>query len=156
MRRRHLLRAAPAAFVPVGCLARAPGTGPDESPDTGAELVESDLRVRDTECGQQVDAATVSFDPGGPSVGVDGTVWGADTCHTARLRAATYDAGDDVLTVHVVAVRPESQEGKACGQCIVEIDYAATCAFEGGLPGRVRVVHGTGDRRTVVATAEAP
>lgn len=98
----------------------------------------------------------MSFDPDAPSVTVDGTTWGADTCHTARLAAATYDPGDDLLTVHVVAVRRETETPQACGQCIVTVDYVTTCAFAGGLPGTVRVVHGTGDRRTVVTTAEAP
>ncbi|MFB6157761.1 MAG: hypothetical protein ABEJ34_07970 [Haloferacaceae archaeon] len=142
MRRRDLLGTVPAALLPAGCLGDAPVA------DAGVALVDADLRVLEAECGRQV-AADASVDPDAPSVTVDGTVRGADLCHTARLRGATYDPGADLLTVHVVAV---SETGTPCGQCIAEIDYTATCAFAGGLPGRVRVVHGTGDRRTVVTT----
>lgn len=156
VKRRDLLRAVPLALLPAGCLAGSPSDGSDGSPTPETELVESDLRVGEKGCGKQVDSAQVSFDPDVPAVTVDGTIWGSDTCHTARLADATYAAGDDRLTVHVVAVRPETEEPQACGQCIVEVDYGATCTFTGALPGTVRVVHGTGDRRTVVTTTEAP
>lgn len=155
MRRRDVLRAAPAALAIAGCLDRAPGGGTDGSPTPATALVEADLRAGESGCGQQVDEAQVVFDPDAPAVTVEGTIWGADTCHTARLESATYDPGDDRLAVHVVAVR-ETDGSQACGQCIVTVDYEATATFAGGLPGTVRVVHGTGDRRTVVTTADAP
>lgn len=160
MRRRALLRALPPAAVGLtGCAARGPPSGSDGSPTTdggGPSLVGADLRVRANDCGQQVDAARASFDAERPAVVVEGTIWGSDTCHTARLADATYDPADDLLAVHVTAVRRETTGTPACGQCIVEVDYTATCTFAGGLPGTVRVVHGTGDRRTVVTAAERP
>lgn len=154
MRRRTFL-AGIAAVGLAGCAGRQ-AAGPT-SPAGDPALAGADLQVRGSGCGRQVDEARVSFDRAGPAVAVDGTIWGADTCHTATLADATYDAGGDLLVVRVASVR-RSRDGPAetaaCGQCIVETDYAATCSFDGDLPGEVRVVHRTGDRRRVVATAE--
>lgn len=157
MRRRRVLTGAAAAFALAGCAGRPPAAGTDtarSTTGTGPALVDADLRVRSSECGRQVDAASVSFDPDAPAVAVDGTVWGADTCHTARLAGASYAPDADRLDVRVVAARRETTGTPACGQCIVEVAYGVTCAFDGGLPGRVRVVHGTGERARVVTTAE--
>ncbi|MFB6281973.1 MAG: hypothetical protein ABEH40_08140 [Haloferacaceae archaeon] len=157
MRRRRVLTGALAAVALAGCGSRPPTDGPGTSPSpagTGTALVGSEFRVRSSECGRQVDAASVSFDPAAPAVAVNGTVWGPDTCHTARLAGATYAPDADRLDVRVVAARRETTGTPACAQCIVEVAYAATCAFAGGLPGRVRVVHGRGERERVVTTAE--
>ncbi|MFB6301947.1 MAG: hypothetical protein ABEH78_03700 [Haloferacaceae archaeon] len=159
MRRRGFLTGALAALA-AGCAGRSPGgetrspAGTPSSTESPPALVDSHLRVLESGCGKQVDEASVSFDPDAPAVGVEGTIWGSDTCHTARLADATYAPDADRLTVRVVSVRPETTETPVCGQCIVEIEYAATCSFSGGLPGTVRVVHGTGERERVVATAE--
>lgn len=156
MRRRQFLAGSLAGLGLAGCVGRSPGGGTDTETETGTPmptLVGSDLQVNSNECGQQVDQATVSFDPEGRTVAVEGVVWGSDTCHTARLADATYTPDTDRLTVRVVATVPETTETQACGQCIVEIAYEATCSFDGGLPGTVRVVHGRGDGERVVTNA---
>jgi hypothetical protein len=153
VRRRTVISGVGALAALAGCAGVAPPAANDESPtpDGGpVALASADLRVRDQGCGTQVDRATVEFDPAGPTVTVEGTIWGADTCHTAGLAAASYDPDADRLTVRVVSERRETDGTPACGECIVEIDYAVTCRFTGGLPGSVAVVHGAGDRRTVV------
>lgn len=151
MLRRGVLAGTLAALGLAGCAGDPPAAGTSESGD-GAEIVlaGTDFRAESSGCGRQVDEARVSFDP--PAVVVDGTVWGSDTCHTARLVDATYDAAADRLVVRVAATRRTSTGTPACGPCIVEIGYRATCAFDGGLPGSVRVVHGTGPDARVVAT----
>jgi hypothetical protein len=160
MRRRGVLAGALAALGLAGCAGGPPAADPSEpasgsepAPGPGIALVGTDLRVGSSDCGRRVDEARVSFDPGAPAVAVEGTVWGSDTCHTARLVDAAYDPATDRLVVRVAAARRASTGTPACGQCIVEIGYAATCSFDGGLPGTVRVVHGTGSDARVVATA---
>lgn len=154
MRRRGFLALSLPLLGLAGCAGRPPADGTRTTTGSPPELVGSDLRALDDGCGRQVDGARVSFDPDGPAVAVDGTVWGGDTCHTARLADATYATAADRLDVRVVATPREATGTPMCGECIVEIEYAATCAFDGGLPGAVRVVHGTGDGERVVATAE--
>lgn len=119
----------------------------------GVTLADTSFTPGNPSCGQQRNDATVEFVAEGNDVRVDGTIWGSDTCATAELADARYDAGADRLTVHVVTGRRETTETVACAECIVEIDYEVVADFTGGLPDTVRVVHGRDERRTVVTTA---
>lgn len=121
----------------------------------GPSVTEASLRPLEGGCGTQRDSASVSFRADRDRVVVDGTIWGSNTCTEPQLAGADYDAAADELTVAVMATVPESEETPVCGQCIVELDYRATVDFAGGLPGTVRVVHGSGSSEREVATASA-
>lgn len=154
MKRRSFLTtlAAGTTMAVAGCTA-----GPSDDGDTGGtdpndtngtdgtsgaavNLLNTDFQVVSQDCGQGANDSTVSY--GESSVTVEGVVTGSDTCHTARLQDATYDAEADTLTVAVESYVPEENQGQACAQCIVDIQYTATADFEGGLPARTVVTHG--------------
>lgn len=163
MNRRALLRSGGllAAGALAGCLGAGTGDGdettdrsptPDPSPTAtpdpsptptgtagGSRLVDRSFEVRNADCGTDRDAAAASAD--GDRVTVTGTITGSDTCHTARLADAAYDADGGRLRVAVESYLPESTATLACAECLVEIDYRATFAFEGGRPATVAVVH---------------
>lgn len=142
MNRRELLAAAglgAGAFL-AGCLGNGDGGGPAEtdSPTSSRSVAETTFDVVENTCGEGRDEASVSF---GDHVSVSGTIRGSNTCYTATLDGATYDAAADRLTVRVRSSVPEGRETAACGQCLVDIDYDAAVRFEGGLPGTVVVEH---------------
>lgn len=111
-----------------------------DSPVVGeSELVDRSFIIENNECGSPGNSASATID--GDTIIVTGTIDGSDTCHTARLGRASISDDGETLTVGVEAYVPESTATKACGQCIVEIDYRSTFAFEGGRPGRVVVAH---------------
>lgn len=156
--RRELLRVAGASagVLLAGCLdsgngttgGDTPGTDsptPTSSPTASPSPTESSASVSGTSfevvenaCGSGTDAATVSF---GDHVLVTGTIRGQNTCYTAKLEAADYDAEADRLTVRIRSYVPESKGTSACGQCIVTIDYEAEVRFDGDLPETVAVEH---------------
>ena len=49
----------------------------------------------------------------------------------------------------------QKEGSDVCAQCIVEIEYEATAAFEGDLPESVRVVHEAMGETKTVATAQS-
>ena len=128
----------------------------DRTPDgSSRRLVDATLRTVDGGCGRQVDDAAVAFEADAGRVRVTGTIWGSDTCAVATLVDASDDAQADELTVTVGTKNRETEGTPVCGQCIVELDYRAEFAFEGGIPGAVTVVHDHGDDAPTVATATA-
>ncbi len=114
--------------------------GTDGASGAAVNLLNTDFEVVSQDCGQGTNDSDVAY--GESSVTVEGVVSGSDTCYTARLQDATYDADADTLTVAVESYVPEENEGQACAQCIVDIQYTATADFEGGLPAKVVVTHG--------------
>lgn len=134
----------------------ASGTGEDtqtetdgatETPDGSGgsnEVVGRSFEAAGSECGQGANRADVTR--GDDRVNVDGTISGRNGCYTAELEDATYDEGADELTVAVRSY-DDSDEGEACQQCIVDVDYRASVEFRDGTPESVTVVH-NGDRVT--------
>ncbi|QLH75844.1 hypothetical protein HZS55_00365 [Halosimplex rubrum] len=134
----------------------SPGDTVSETPDsepsaTPSGVADSSLDVTDSGCGTETDDASVDFDADGGSLSVTGTIWGADTCHTAVLSDVRLDGG--ALTV-VVDSESDAGTDTACGQCITEIDYEATVELDGALPREVTVVHRhDGEDTRVTSTA---
>lgn len=166
MKRRTLLSSvtAGAAAALAGCLDTGVGPGGDgndggsgDGDDGGSggdgttttsstpSVADSSLSVTSAECGTGTNEASVDASGVGSSGGtvtVTGTIMGNDQCYTAKLKAASYDAGADALTVNVVSYVPEEEKDSACGQCIVDIAYEASVEVSGGTPGTVVVRHG--------------
>lgn len=157
-----------------GCLSSGSGPGsdgdptPDGEPTTGrgsetdtgsttgegaSALTDSSLTVTDAGCGTPGNDADVEFAAGSDSVVVTGTLRASDPCHTAELADASYDPETRALEATVAAVRSDGAGG--CAECIAEIAYEATFAFDGGLPATVTVVHDATGESTTVATAES-
>ena len=115
-------------------------TTTDATGTADVTLASTEFHVVSQDCGQGTDDADVSYESS--AVIVEGVASAANTCYTARLRSATYDAGTDTLTVAVETYVPEENKGKSCAECLVDIQYAVTADFEGDLPGKVVVTHG--------------
>ena len=109
---------------------------PAETPE-GEEtrMVDREFEVTRVECGSEYDGPHVATEDG--VVTVEGTLDGSNTCYTAELVTGEYDAEADELHVEVESVE-DSEEGAACAECIVEIDYVARFEFENGEPSSVR------------------
>lgn len=122
--------------------------------ETGQQVTVSDtsFEVLESGCGKPTSQASVDF-ADESSVGVTGTVSGANACYTAELADANYDSETDAAVVTVASKKAEDAE--MCADCITEIDYEATVTFEGGLPATVEVVHQSLDETATVATAES-
>lgn len=152
MNRRSFISAAGSATMAAvaGCL----GSGPADDPDDGAtdsptdepsaspeptshgpKLVDTSFEVTRVECGSEYGDHEVTTEDG--RVTVEGTLDGRDSCYSAELVRGEYDDGEDTLYVEVEVVAGD--DGEACNECIVEIDYVATFEFDGGEPGSVRV-----------------
>ncbi len=125
------------------------GNGTGDASENGSDdtttrpsvtLANTDFSVVSQDCGQGTDDSDVTYQAS--AVAVEGVISASDTCYTARMKDATYDPDADTLTVAVETYVPEENEGKACAQCLVDIEYAATVNFEGGLPATVVVTHG--------------
>jgi hypothetical protein len=159
MKRRALLAAA-AGLLPTvaGCVSSGGGGAPStESPSTTTAPSTTDdaSSPTDTPCPSSTPSLVDhSFerreecaDPGGATVvfgscdvAVTGCIRGPDGCSVPALGDVRYDADADVLTV-LVTVEREADEDTVCTQAIVDLGYAVTATFEGGLPGTVEVVH---------------
>jgi hypothetical protein len=150
MDRRGLLRTGllPAIVALAGCLSDGGGGGTPAEPT----VTDTEFAVLGRTSGSQTDDATVTFDDA--TVTVEGTIWGSDGCQTAVLDSADYDAAADELTV-AVAEATREDAGDACTQAIVETEYRARVAFDGGFPGTVVVTHDHGDGPQQVTTASA-
>lgn len=127
------------------------GTGEDgatSSPspaDDEPRLAGRSFEVVSNECGQGRNEADATADA--RTVTVTGTIDGSNTCYTARLDGASLDG--ETLRVDVESYVPESDGTRACGQCIVDIEYEATFEFEDGRPDEV-VVHHDGEHVATV------
>ena len=147
MRRRGFLGGTIAAAAAIaGCLDADAGEEPTGEPtaeptDTpsptsdGRTLEDTAFEVTTVECGSDYGHHDVTTS--GDTVTVEGVLDGRDTCYTAELVRGEYVGETDTLFVEVAA--RESEEAAACGQCIVEIHYVATFAFDDGNPERVEV-----------------
>ncbi|WP_135366377.1 RodZ family helix-turn-helix domain-containing protein [Halosimplex halophilum] len=112
---------------------------PDGEPSaTPGGVTDSSLDVTDSGCGTQTDEASVDFDGSDGTVTVTGTTWGSDACYTAVLSDVRLDGGTATV---VVGSESDAGTDTMCAQCITEIDYEATVAFDGALPREVVVVH---------------
>lgn len=175
MKRRQFVRGTTLALFAgtAGCLNRtAPGgsderspsqttTQPNETttpgetttpPSEGASA--TDFTVLDQGCGTTTHDASIDFESDGSRVVVTGRVPGSDTCRTATLESASYDAETDEFDVVVATTdRTDEDETKACGECIVSIEYEATFDFDGDLPSTVTVTHAGYDGEREVASA---
>lgn len=120
----------------------SPSPSPTETP-TPVTVTDREFEVLGVECGSDAESAAVSHDSTGDSTGrvtVRGVVTGNDTCHSARLVGASVT--EEHLRVAVESYVPEEDEGKACAECLVDIDYRATIVYEGDGPFDVVVEHG--------------
>lgn len=145
MRRRPLLAAAAAGLA--GCVGDdAGGSAPPTSARRGPTVVDRSLTPGGSSCANsETGTASVAF--ANATVRVTGTLVTPTPCHGAELRAAAYDPQADELRVVVAPAAPTTD---ACVQCLGAREYEATVRFEGGLPGRVVVVHDrSGGERTV-------
>jgi hypothetical protein len=164
MDRRDVLRAVAgvtAAGV-AGCASDGPGghpptenesaTGTETEPDN-TRISEVRLEPTESECGQQMDIASITVDAKAGEVRVTGTIWGSDTSKLPVLDIWQYDPDDDELSLRVTTRAEETEETAVSLPCIVELDYELTAAFAGPAPGSVQVVHDHGDGGQVVAEA---
>ncbi|PSP51514.1 hypothetical protein BRC60_02735 [Halobacteriales archaeon QH_1_68_42] len=125
------------------------GTDEGTPPPTPDGVTDQSLSVTASECGGQVDDASVSV--GDSEVTVTGTIWGNDACYTAVLSDVRVEG--DTLVV-VVGAEREGGTDRMCAQCITEIDYEVTVAFVGDPFEGVEVRHDHGDGGSTVATAD--
>jgi hypothetical protein len=128
-------------------------TDKQDTTEQGVTLADTSFEIIDRGCGQPGSEASVSFEEGDDSVGVTGTIPGANACYIAELADASYDTESGTLEVTVVSMQEEGAD--TCADCITEIDYEATVSFEGGLPASVRVVHEAMGESETVTTAES-
>lgn len=156
MKRRTFLTtlAAGTTAAAAGCIGDSDDAGPggngngngsgngsnDTTTQRSVTLASTDFSVVSQDCGQGTDDSDVTYRAS--AVAVEGVISASDTCYTARMKDATYDPDADTLTVAVETYVPEENEGKPCAQCLVDIEYAATMNFEGGVPAKVVVTHG--------------
>ncbi|MXR21618.1 hypothetical protein [Halobacterium bonnevillei] len=146
MKRRAVIASASAVLV-AGCTGPAADDG--QSGGDTPSYEDTSFEVTDAGCGGPAEAAAVSFDESHESVAVSGTTSGPNGCYLARVADATYDASGDEFRL-VVEAYDDADPDEGCTQCITEIDYEATASFDGGLPGRVVVVHRSrGEERDV-------
>ena len=109
---------------------------PTETPEAEeTRMADREFEVTRVECGSEYDGPHVTTEDG--VVTVEGTLDGSNTCYTAELVTAEYDAEADELHVAVESVE-DREEGEACAECIVEIEYVARFEFENGEPSSVR------------------
>lgn len=141
MKRREVLWGLGGAVALGGCTSDDSVGEPTTVSPTRAP-VDAALDVESVDCANGTDEATVAFED--DRVVVRGTASGADACYTARLAGVAYE--DGTLTVRVETYS-DADEGTACAQCLVDVAYAATVTFEGGLPDGVIVTH-DGERVT--------
>jgi len=168
MKRRHLLAALGAAAV-AGCVGDAPAGSGDDATETdgstdadgsgsdgdgpGSAVAPS---VRETAF-DRVDGCVgedeARVDAGADAVDVTGCVVGADGCSRAALGEVGYDGDAGALRI-VVRTVEGTGDTEACTQALTPRGYEARVAFDGGLPGRVVVVHDDANGRRTVADVD--
>lgn len=109
----------------------------DCSPFESTRKTDQSFEVLERRCGRGENQAEVEH--GNERVVVGGTIRGNNTCYTAELERADYDADADTLTVDVHSY--ENNGGDFCGMCLLDIEYRATVEFDGGAPNDVVVNH---------------
>lgn len=157
-RRRYLATLGGLAGVSglAGCLAGlgadTPSPTPDPTPsgDQGYTPTELSFDVRNRDCGEGLNDATVNF--GDDVVEIDGVIAGLDTCDTARLADTSLHL--DVLEVDVAVVRAPATDTPACAECSTDIDYHLRAAGLRGGPAQLRVLHRTAAGEVTAAVAD--
>ena len=118
-----------------------------------ATLADTSFQPLSAGCGQPTNEASVRFRRQANEVVVTGTIPGSNACYTAKLADASYDPETGTLDLTVASTQ-QKDGADVCAQCITQIEYEATAAFEGGLPESVRVIHeAMGETRTVATVA---
>lgn len=131
----------------AGCTDDGDGGGGNGDGENGGgntvEIESTNFEVVGRESGTQVNEAEIRRDREGDYyvIEIDGTIWGSDSCETARLAGADYDSGADELVVDVETYTPEEMQDSACAQAIQEIEYRAAVSFVGSYPRTVLVNH---------------
>jgi hypothetical protein len=137
----------------AGCTGSGPGTEPTETPSpTPTEppqpepivVTDADLEVLRVDCGTTDGRASIAHEVTGGQRGrltVMGIIGGRDTCYRARLGQVSFDGAGVRLTIPVVAFLPDSSTDRACSECLVDVEYRATVAYEGAGPFSVVVEH---------------
>jgi hypothetical protein len=115
-----------------------PTAGESPTGDTPA-LQASSFSVTDVSSSSPEQSADAEFDENEGTIVVTGTIVGANSCMTADVGSASYDAEDDQLDVNVVT--KEREDSGMCTQQLIGIDYEATFSFEHGIPSSVSVSH---------------
>ena len=157
-RRRYLATLGSLAGVSglAGCLDGLGADTPTATPEpthSGEQAytpTELSFEVRDRDCGEGLNDATVSF--GDDVVEIDGVIAGRDTCDTGRLADTTLHL--DVLEVDVAVVQEPATDTPACAECITDIDYHLRAAGLRGGPAQVRVRHRTADGVVTATVAD--
>jgi hypothetical protein len=115
--------------------------GGDEPPEeTGVSLTDTDFEILESGGGTRGDEVAVETDDDAGTLMVEGSLAGRNSCYTAELGSAEYDAVEDVFDVNVRSFE-DRDEDEMCASVITEIEYRVVASFEGGLPGRTRVRH---------------
>lgn len=110
---------------------------------SSTEMTGTGFEVVGTECGESKNeaeyTATQAMSEDDESTGVvEGTVSGPDSCTTAELGYASYDADEDTL---IADVRTASTDKDACQDCVTEVDYRLEANFKNGVPDSAAVSH---------------
>lgn len=157
MRRRSFVRQtsvsalASFAFAPLltGCLGGGSDDedrnetdgGEDEPPEeTDISLSDTEFEIIESGGGTRRDEVSIDTDEEELTVTVEGTLTGNNSCYTAELESAEYDAVEDTFDVNVRSFEDRAED-EMCAQVITEIEYRLVAFFEGGIPGRTVVSH---------------
>lgn len=152
MRRRSLVAAVASvtASAFVGCLDNdTPDNETEETDDegvtdegetNGVAVVGTEFDVVERGGGTRGDGVSVSFDNDGLTVAVEGELVGNNSCYTAELESADYDADEGVLLAEIIT-DDGTDDDVFCADVMTEIQYRLVVSFEGGLPDRVDVSH---------------
>jgi len=137
--RRDALASATAlgAVVIAGCVAEDGDSDPNETdddngdtgqdPDSGLELVGSDITTTAADCGTG-DTVEASISDG--DIVLTGAVPASNPCHEAVLEASALE--DGALSV-VVGLEDTTEDGEGCASCTGVVDYEATLEFSEAL-----------------------
>lgn len=113
----------------------------EEPPDeTGVSLTDTEFEILESGGGTRGDEVAVETDDDARTVMVEGTLTGRNSCYTAELESAEYDAVEDVFDVNVRSFEDRAED-ELCNPVITEIRYRVVASFDGGTPGRTSVGH---------------
>lgn len=115
------------------------GSSGASSDDTTPAMQASSFSVTDVHSSSPEQSADAEFEEDEGTISVTGTIVGSNSCMTADLGAASYDAETDRLDVNVVTM--EREDSGMCTQQLVGIDYKTIVSFENGIPSMVSVSH---------------
>ena len=115
--------------------------GDEETPEeTDVSLTDTDFEILESGGGTRGDEVAVETDDDAGTLMVEGSLAGRNSCYTAELESAEYDAVEDVFDVNVRSFEDRADD-ELCNPVITEIRYRVVASFDGGTPGRTRVGH---------------